>query len=370
MDGEELHECIGNGALEGAGHDSTSTSSDSGSHSNSPLPKPLGLNDLESETLDFTSDHVTRGASETGLLHDQQDSVMEVSLYRSETREIERDLTSAFSSCPPVMTTFSHSIHADSGVVSSGYLGESRHTHSKGFTSRASELDSAAGVALNQERRQDLEALSQSSKCYNISRAPNDSGVGVNMKTGMCYPNGTSEQKVLRGTGLDLSPRHTMGSTQFASLAQPSSHTQSTKHYPVAPMRSYISPQKSPLGRSGVKAPHLTASHPSQPPHFIGMQSETPKSRSSLRGSFTRYHRSLGSGGHERSGGGSGSSAAPSSAMMKDMIERKERLKAKLQHGEPCNYIHSLHILSISAQWYIEGSIQGPQREGERNRGK
>lgn len=327
MDGGEMHKCIANGGLEEAGHDSSS----SASLSNSPLPKPLDLNDLDSEALEFTSEQFRGGSEETGLQHDQQDSVMEVSLYASDTREIQRDLTSAFSSCHPVMTTFSQSIQADSGVVASGYLGESGHAHSKGFTSQASELD---GAALNQERRRDFEALSQPSKCCDTNRAPNDSGVGgVHLKAGMCYPNGTSERTVMQGAGLDLSPRHTMDSAPFSSLPQLSSHQQNTKHYPVAPMRSYISPQKSPLNRGDMKAPHSTALYPPQPPHFIGAQSETPKSRSSLRGSFTRYHRSLGAGGLGRSGGES--SAAPSSTMIKDIMERKERLKAKLQHGKP-----------------------------------
>ena len=327
-----------NGGLAEPDHDSSG-----GSLCNSPLPKPIDLNDLESEALDFTSEQVGGGDNVTSLPHNQQDSVMEVSTYASDTRGIQRDLTSAFSGCHPVTMTFSQSTQADSGVAASGYLGESANAVSKGFASQASvELDSAIGAALHQERRQGFEAPPHPNKSSDSSKAnvsmapPNDSGVwGVRLKTGKCCPNSSPEQEVMQKTevGLDPLPNHPMDPTSFHSLPQLLSHPQNTKQSPVAPVQSYISPMKSPLSR-GMKAPQSTAPplRLSHPPPFLGAQSETPKSRGSLRGSFTRYQRSLGASGHGRNG--CGSNAPPSSAMIKDLMEKKERLKAKLKHGE------------------------------------
>ena len=335
---DKVHGYVANAGLAEADHDSCS------SLCNSPLPKPIDLNDLESEALDFTSEQAVgkEGANDTTLPHDLQDSVMEVSSCARDTRGVQRNLTEVFSSCHPGAVMLSHSTQADSGVAASGYLGESGHALSRGVTSQVSEVDSAIGAAVHQERRRGFEAPPHPNKCSDRGEAsncwppPNDSGVwGVRLKTSECCPSGNPEEEVMQVSenGQDLPPNHPIGPTSFNTLPQLLSRPQNTKPFLTSPVQSHISPMESPLSRD-VQAPHSTAPplYSSHPSPFHGVHLETPKSRSSFRGSFTRYQRSLGSNGHGRSSGGSG--AIPSSTMIKDIMEKKELLKAKLQHGE------------------------------------
>ena len=332
MSGDEVHRCVVNGGLAEPGHDSCSSSL-----SSSPLPKSIDLNDLESEVLDLTSEPAGGGGNDTSLLHNQQDSVMEVSVCTSNTRGIQRNLSDAFSSCHPAAVTFSQSTQADSGVAASGYLGDSAHVVSKGFASQASEVDSAIGPAAFQERRRGFGGPPHPNKLSDSSGAPpNDSGVwGVRLKTSEC-PNGNLEDEMMQVSeiGLNSPPNCPTEPTPFTSCPQQLlSHPKNSKQIPISPVQSHISPMKSPLNWD-MKPPQSTAPplHSSHPPSLLSVQSETPKSRSSLRGSFTRYQRSLGAGGHGKKG--SGSATVPSTTMIKDLMEKKERLKAKLQHGE------------------------------------